>query len=263
MKKCMIALSCALIAGITMAAEVTGNNVAVVIKKSPVESTTGFQFLCVPVKGFDITGATADKAIALEEMIPAVNYGLDTTVNVVDDLGVTTASYVVKMYNGTKTWCNEGTDDTIDDNDVASSATLAPKTVLWLQVKPETTAGDDTGDGTLTPAGAGADGATIAPDTIFCGEQVATGGAVVAAGDLTSGKITTEGNYTSAGVTVADAITGAAAGDRIYVTDSKTSSYKTYIYSSGQWKYRNDKGVYVSGATDVIPAGEAFYYYKK
>lgn len=70
MKATLATLACLLTVGFLSAAEVTGNNTAVVIRKGTVESDTGYQFLCVPVDGLDIANGT-QKTVKLSTVLPA------------------------------------------------------------------------------------------------------------------------------------------------------------------------------------------------
>ena len=59
------------------AAEVTGGNVAVVVQRASVPSASGYQLLCVPVKGLDITGsATSNTELTLDQVLPPETYGI-------------------------------------------------------------------------------------------------------------------------------------------------------------------------------------------
>ena len=71
MKKLLVAAFACML-GISAIAAVEGNNTAVVIRKKPVVSDNGYQYLCLPVRGFDITGAEILDPAAYEGNIHVV-----------------------------------------------------------------------------------------------------------------------------------------------------------------------------------------------
>ncbi len=263
MKKCMIALSCALLAGVSMAASVTGNNTAVVIKKSPVESQNSkYQFLCVPVSGFDITGTKelADKTIALADMLPPDDYGVGTTVRVVDkSSGKAVYTFVVGEVDSVKCWvANQETTASVQSDDGetetvilaqsgdASNVQLSAKDVLWLQV-------------TLK------EGDSVTPDTIFCGEAVALGEAetlIDSNKNTEDGGIVTAGNFTSEAQALESVISDPEFGDTVYVINPNSSTYKAYTRSRRSGWILEESGEAVTSGEKILSAGEAFYYYR-
>jgi hypothetical protein len=228
MKKSMLALfSCALVAGSVMAAEVAGNNTAVVIQKTPVVSSNFYQFLIVPVKGFDITGnPQSNPTITLNELLPASLYDEGTLVYKANS---PTKQY--KIVDGVWTW---------NHND---GATFSAKDVLWLK-------------STKNPM----------PDTVFCG-QLLEDNVNISMTDEDVGTFIAFGNATSMAVPYSDIkVNGGvpANDDEIYVIQGGSSNYKILVYFGGKWwKPPAGTGSYVEvGADEELPAGAAAYYYR-
>lgn len=225
MKKSMFALfGCALVAGSVMAAEVTGNNTAVVIQKEPVVSKNAYQFLVVPVKGFDITGnENSNVSIKLSELLPASLYNENTMVYKASD---PQTQYKVVETGGTKAW----------DVDAEFSAS----DVFWLK-------------STTSPM----------PDTVFCGQLLADGVNVslTETGFIPFGNATSEGiPYSAIKVNGADP----EPNDEIYVIQSNSNDYKILVYFGGKWwKPPAGTGSYEEvDADEKLPAGAAAYYYR-
>lgn len=116
MKATLAFVACLLTAGFLTAAEVTGNNTAVVIRKNAVKSDTGYQFLCVPVNGLDIANGATTK-IKLSTFLPASSY-TDGTV-VMDTAGNTIAE--------------------ISEGEWSVDELLDGGTIFWLSVGPTNT----------------------------------------------------------------------------------------------------------------------------
>lgn len=80
MKATLAMLACLSMVGFLSAAEVTGNNTAVVIQKTAVKAND-WQFICVPVNKLDITGAVdADAKVNVADLFPASLYNAGTKV---------------------------------------------------------------------------------------------------------------------------------------------------------------------------------------
>lgn len=80
MKATLAMLACLSMVGFLSAAEVTGNNTAVVIQKTAVKAND-WQFICVPVNKLDITGAVdADAKVNVADLFPASLYSTGTKV---------------------------------------------------------------------------------------------------------------------------------------------------------------------------------------
>ncbi len=261
MNKCMIALvGCAFLAGAAVAASVDGNNVAVVIQKDPKQSANGFQFLCIPVKGFDIAQSGEKKSISLADILPPSTYkladGAETT---------KTKPYVIIVRSSAEgvaanaQYNSDGTDWVNNANDSDKNPTLYATDVLWL----------NTGDMATTP------------NAIFCGESNGDSGAVVSPTEDHKGNVVAEGNYRSASVKISELVSTPANGDWLYVTqhsteENETSDYLYYTYDQRGWLKWGKKAVSGLGGTtvevedwvpvedtDTIAAGEAFYFYRQ
>ena len=70
--------SVACVVGVCAFAAVEGNKTAVVVRKAEVVSDNGYQFLCVPVLGFDITGQGPVASVAWGDIFPASAYAAVT-----------------------------------------------------------------------------------------------------------------------------------------------------------------------------------------
>lgn len=236
MKKSMLTLvGCALAAGTVMAAEVAGNNVAVVIQKEPVVSSNLYQFLIVPVRGFDITGNKGVQTLKLKEILPPAAYPAGTKVYKNGSADIYT------VYN------NEGAIDNIwvkvgttTEADVSYSA----KDILWMQAPGGTT--------------------SAIPDSVFCGEVSDTGVVVTPV----AGQFVAFGNATSEAVafsdiTLEDGIP--AAGDMIYLIQAGVDDYDILYHNGANWTKKPTAGINFTPVTDAdkLPAGAAAYYYRK
>ncbi len=277
-KSIMTLMGCALVAGVASAAtsettttpSVPGNNTAVVIQKTANKSTTGFQFLCVPVSGFDITGAAdGKKTIPLNDVLSAdtYTYGKVQIVKVptlgegeswtttVADAHVAGAGENYSVSNGA--WKSDTTNSTVTNPE------LAPGTILWFRnvnllatlfAMPSNTTEGDT-EPTETPK----------ETTVFCGELMTAQGVLVVP---TAQGIAAYGNYTSVDVAITALCENPAEGDQIYVTKAGSADYTVYQYFFDGWNiYDNVNGWLLLTDTSVtddlkkVPAGEAFYYY--
>lgn len=244
MKKSMLTLvGCALAASTVMAAEVVGNNTAVVIQKDAEVSSNYFQFLIVPVKGFDITGAGQGEAqpLLLSEVLPPSVYGTGT---IVYKAASPEAIYIVQpdgweYLNAVKV----GEDTIIAAGTDADNVSLNAQDILWMQT----------------------DGDPDVPDTVFCGELTTNAVTVTPV----SGQFVAFGNATSLAISVAAVNAGTTPlhGDEIYLVKPGTYDYYRYFYNENKkcWtKPPVGSGSYVEIAeTDVIAPGTAAYYYRR
>ncbi len=80
MKATFATIACLILAGILSAAEVGGNNTAVVIQKAKAQSKTGWQLLCVPVNELQISGATTENGIEIATILPPSSFPEGTSV---------------------------------------------------------------------------------------------------------------------------------------------------------------------------------------
>lgn len=251
MKKQFLALiGGVMVAGLAMAAEVVGNNEAVVIQKAKVESATGFQFLCVPVAPLDITGGTTGE-LKLSAVLPPELYTIGTTVTRTE--GGSSVSYTVQLKTVESVeanhWCNSSGDvvDTTEDNAVV----LESGEIFWLNSK--------SAFGWLSTE-------TEESPIVFCGQAIKDAGVVT--GD--KGNIIACANNSSKAKTLGTLITDATPNSTVYAIAEGTTDYKTYTYikfdsqATGAWYTRGENGGALVDASNVeIAAGEAFYYLKK
>lgn len=246
MKATLATLACLLTVGFLSAAEVTGNNTAVVIRKNVVKSDNGYQFLCVPVNGLAIDGSIKD-TIPLNTLIPPSTIVEGTSMSItIDDV-----AYTYTVSNGT--WVNQGSEVVNPD--------IPCGTAFWLQ---DPTQQQTTGAALLSGAVSLMSTGNADP-TIFCGQQRTRTAPNWA--DLTAGEVTAVVNDSSEAITLAEAVTIAGetprTNDQILTLRNGASDYKFYYYRNGAWvgKVANSNvNQPITGA--VIMPGEAFYYYK-
>lgn len=241
MKATLATLACLLTVGFLSAAEVTGNNTAVVIRKNVVESNTGFQFLCVPVDGLDIANGT-QKTVKLSTLLPASTLTAGTKITFVGgDLNGTTVQ--VNATNNGNVW-GDGTD--------ASNPSLEGGQIYWLSYQaPVVSNSARRGGGVTTYA------QTTGNDTvIFCGQNRER--ADVTLGDEEKGVIAMA-NDSSVPLALTDVVTNPTNLDTILVIQAGSSDYKQYNYYGGTWYGPNGSGT----ANVKIAPGEAFYYFKR
>lgn len=236
MKATLATLACLLTVGFLSAAEVTGNNTAVVIRKNVVESNTGFQFLCVPVDGLDIAkgnGAT----VKLSTLLPASTLTAGTMISFVGGtLGEQNASATVSETDGIKSWSY--------DYDLPGGQ------IYWLSYQaPVVSQNARLGAAVTTYA------QTTGNDTvIFCGQD-RTRTTVTPA----TGVVTAMANDSSVPLALTDVVDEPGDLDTILVIQAGSSDYKQYNYFGGTWYGPNG----VNANTDTIAPGEAFYYFKR
>lgn len=274
MKRLLVAaLACLLGFGSAWAA-VEGNNTAVVIRKAPVVSKTGYQFLCVPVRGFDITGRGQVKGLPLNDVIPPTTTGFaaDTTTtttllvegNIVGDGYVRDGAYKLSTVGGTPRWVTQDGSATTD----IGTGMVAHAARLWLNVSgPLTDQAQQDALQNALQAALAKKGLALAPaatetasasETIFAGEQVTTSGALIT--NLKAG-VVAYGNSTSAPIDIRTTafIETPIVGDQVIRVEQGKDAY-CYIQYFG-----DPLGWLVIGAqtTDealTIQPGEAFYY---
>lgn len=265
-------LACAV--GVCAFAAVEGNNTAVVIRKDAVVSTEGWQYLAVPVRGFDITGQGKVDGVPLQDVLPASMYQNGTQLMVEGNAEAGTEGYVS---NGTYTL----TDGAWSGDSGAIGATLLLKVAarVWLKVPVASNTTDDlfamAGVASATTA---SDAATAPTETIFAGEQNTV--AYLIPDEVTG--MTAFGNVSSE--TVAFPVQALST---MYTSDSSTTQLvqspqlgdqllrlgnnrKTYIYYVYVPQVGNTPARWVTAtnfanlgiAPNKIAPGEAFYYYR-
>lgn len=267
-------LACAV--GVCAFAAVEGNNTAVVIRKAPVVSDNGYQFLCVPVRGFDITGQGQAEAVALGDIIPASAYAAGTELIVegnaesseVGDTGLlANGNYKCTAGTSGNTWTLAGSGDDVSASLVKNAARL------WLKVAvtPVTPA-----NGGLTGLLAAKQAATATdatyPETIFAGEGVPT-----LAEDqylltsVTPGTMLACGNNTSEPIDIRTQLVAELQDrDQILRVQEGSDEY-CYIIPrvrtiNGQKQVRWQVAGQLSATEDAtfqIAPGEAFYFYRQ
>ena len=240
MKATLATLACLLTAGLlTAAASVDGNNTAVVIRKNVVESDNGYQFLCVPVNGLDITGGETG-GVALNTMLPPETLEVGTTLT----KGATT--YSVQTVNEVKTWVVG-----VSGADVADDVTLEGGTIFWLSTPTVSL-------NSLFSAGA-SDlqllNASASEPIVFCGQDRAR-----TTFEPESGEATAMCNDSSESVALENVIASPKQGDQILTIKSGTSEYEIYRYLGTTWY---GPGFNNPCNETLIAPGEAFYYYTK
>lgn len=138
MKRLLVAAFACLLGFGTAWAAVEGNNTAVVVRKAPVVSKTGYQFIGLPVRGFDITGRGQSKTLPLADVLPPASYPVGTTLQVVsnDVEGATElvadGVYKISGEGENAKWTQPGSDIDFGTYGVANGA------VLWLQIASDT-----------------------------------------------------------------------------------------------------------------------------
>lgn len=240
MKATLAMLACLSMVGFLSAAEVTGNNTAVVIQKTAVKAN-GWQFVCVPVDALDITDSmTAEEKnnadIALATILPPTLYTNGTTVREVGGDGTPTQLVGGVWGDGKKT--------------------VKPGTILWIKdpATPPTALLSGTATSTNTAA------------IVFCGQDRTR----TASARPTEGLMTALKNDGSVAISLDDAISGDPnKGDEIYVLKDGSSEYKVYRYTkrlgedanfANRWLDLENLNKDMSTETPIA-AGEAYYYF--
>lgn len=272
MKRLLVAAFACLLGFGTAWAAVEGNNTAVVIRKAPVVSKTGYQFLCVPVRGFDITGQGQVEGLPLNDVIPPTTTGFaaGTTKllvedNFVGDGYVEKGAYKLSTVDGTLRWVTQDGSATTD----IGTGMVAHTARLWLNVsghladQAQQNALQNALQAALAKKGlalapAAATETASASETIFAGEQVAASGALIT--DPQDG-VKAYGNATSVPVDIRTTafIASPTVGDQVIRVEQGKDAY-CYIQYFG-----DPLGWLVIGAqtTDealTIQPGEAFYF---
>ena len=244
MKATLATLACLLTVGFLSAAEVTGNNTAVVIRKNVVKSDNGYQFLCVPVDGLKIDGTKTN--VELSTFLPPATLDEGTTVT------IKTTTYTVATIDGAKKWATKnGTDYE------AAILNLEGGEIFWLRDPLPTQNANLFALFGATPVAEGDDeqeGDGEQETIVFCGQDRSR-----TIPTLTSG-VVAMCNDSSVAIKLKDVIAQPKNLDQILTIKDGSSEYNIYRYLGGIW--------YGAGANndcnDVkIAPGEAFYYYTK
>lgn len=237
MKATFATIACLILAGILSAAEVGGNNTAVVIQKNAVKSATDYQFLCVPVDGLAING-TAESPIAIGTILPPSAYDVGTRVYVLDENGVCPQNQTFTLSDG-PVWT---LDETQKGRNVNADGTLSPGQILWVK------------------------GGTSADSVLFCGQsrtradQARKQGTVAMRNDGAS-EITFEEVLKKTADNKTVSYDQPKMGDQVLLVTAGSTNYKRYRYDSSISKWRDYTGAVIELGAITIKPGEAFYYY--
>lgn len=272
MKRLLVAAFACLLGFGSAWADVEGNNTAVVIRKAPVVSKTGYQFLCVPVRGFDITGRGQVEGLPLNDVIPPTTKGfIAGTTKLLVEGNIEVDGYVgdgaytlVADENGSLHWGTQSGGATTD----VGTGMVAHAACLWLNVSGPLTdqAQQDALQNALQAAlakkglalaPAAATTAASASETIFAGEQVTTSGALIT--NLQNG-VVAYGNSTSAPIDIRTTafIENPTVGDQVLrITEGKKDYRVIKYYGTAGWR---GMGFKAEEADYLIQPGEAFYF---
>lgn len=268
-------LACAV--GVCAFAAVEGNNTAVVIRKAAVVSSTGWQYLAVPVRGFDITGQGTVKGVPLADVLPPSLYGAGTQLivegNETADGYLGNSTYALGTVSDAPAWV-------LDNTDVGAQL-IAANARVWVQI-PEDQATDDVANDLFGVAVATPAAATAPAETIFAGEQndveflvPDTVSGMVAFGNSSSETVgiahkNAEGTVEEATGTT-QLIQNPQAGDQLLRIGHDRSGYIYYTYrvtpeGTGYWLCTVKEDKFESQGLVIKPyeiaPGEAFYYYR-
>ncbi len=263
-------LACAV--GVCAFAAVEGNNTAVVVRKDAVTSSTGWQYLAVPVRGFDITGQGRVKGIALADVLPPALYVAGTQLmvenNETGDTYLKNATYTLGTVSESPAWV-------LDSADVGKKLICA-NARIWVK-NPSTNAIN----GALNAAMGIASAATTPTETIFAGEQntvdylvpsAAPVGQVTAYGNSSSETVVIPSQGASASTTGTQLVQNPQPGDQLLRIGNNRKSYIYYLYvgpyngQDGYWLSTVAEDKFESQGLGIKPykiaPGEAFYYYR-
>lgn len=272
MKKVVAVFAGVAVAGLALAADVTTANTAVVVRKTPVESADGWQFLCVPVRGFDITGQGQGLGVPLNDVLPPADFPVGTQLQIQGNstgASLDAEGTAELAPDGVYTVAESGDAWQVSEGGTGSGADLLKAgAFLWLQV-----------GGAAVPAlpaglsfAFASNTATETPVTTFCGERnILAEGETLVPADTSSGMVA-YGNDTDTAVDVTAVCVEPQDGDEILrIKDGgKEYQYLEYMNSRGQsgWYYFGTNGKVKIPETQgewirTIAAGEAFYYYRR
>ncbi len=280
MKRLLVAALACLLGFGTAWAAVEGNNTAVVIRKAPVVSDNGYQFLCVPVRGFDITGQGKSKGLPLNDVIPPTTDGFTAgSVELVIEGNDKAEGYAVngtyELATGgdTTVWqIKSGTATAIlaDDADLVANGAR-----IWLKTSTPSGSSSEEAqmDAILASLGFAAASSTnvaaetaTAPDTIFAGEQVtlAEGKKFLADAAIVPGQMLACGNNTSEPIDVRRGlIDNPQRYDQVLRVQEGSDEYCYLYYTGSAWGVNGTNQDASADATFTIQPGEAFYFYRQ
>lgn len=275
-KAFVASLACAV--GVCAFAAVEGNNTAVVIRKAAVVSSTGWQYLAVPVRGFDITGQGTVKGVPLADVLPPSLYGAGTQLIVEDN--ETGDNYLA---NATYNWgtVSDAPAWVVDSVDVGTQL-IAANARVWVKIPEEQVATDVANDLFGVAAATNTAAAAVPAETIFAGEQntvkylvSGTINGMTAFGNSSSETVgiahkNAEGTVKEATGTT-HLIQNPQAGDQLLRIGHDRSGYIYYTYrvtpeGTGYWLCTVKEDKFESQGLVIKPykiaPGEAFYYYR-
>ena len=245
MKATLATLACLLTAGLlTAAASVDGNNTAVVIRKNVVQSDTGFQFLCVPVNGLDITGENGG-TVKLSTMLPPETLTAGTKISLVDSSANVTQEATISSVAGVNTW--------------STDLDLSGGQIFWLKVGEDAEAANQEASVASLSlfATAGQEEEAVNGETepiVFCGQDRTRSPITPGLGVLTP-----MSNDSSVPLKLSEVNANPVNLDTIMTIKSGSSDYELYDYFGGVWY-----GPMGANCNDVeIAPGEAVYYFKR
>lgn len=265
-------LACAV--GVCAFAAVEGNNTAVVIRKDAVTSSTGWQYLAVPVRGFDITGQGQVKGIALADVLPPALYVEGTQLmvenNETGDTYLENATYMLETVSESPAWV-------LDSADVGTKLICA-NARIWVK-NPSTNAINGALNAAMGIASAAPAAATTPTETIFAGEQntvkyLVSGeiNGMTAFGNASSETVEFPAQalatmYTVEGNSTTQLVENPQVGDQLLRlgNNRKTYIYYSYVPQVGDTPARWVTATKFDGlgiAPNKIAPGEAFYYYR-
>lgn len=240
MKKTLALMAgCALCVSAATAA-VQGNNTAVIISKTPAVTTASYQFLCVPVRGFDITGQAGNDFVALGSFLPASTLSEGTTLILPGEDNTQTIYTVSSDGKWVKANSMAGTEALTDETEPQ----VEVGSMLWLQLPASTTPN--------TIYFVGEKGRTLAKD-----EKLIQSPAV---------GMVAYGNDTDTAVSLSQ-VAEAQDGDQIQCIENGGKTYKVYAYvynaqaGGGKWLDWSIPAFVEDDSVKIAP-GEAFYYYR-
>ncbi|MCI6589795.1 MAG: hypothetical protein MSB12_01635 [Lentisphaeraceae bacterium] len=262
------------------AAEVTGGNVAVVVQRASVPSASGYQLLCVPVKGLDITGsADSSAALTLDQVLPPAAYGVqpanEASIGTTEQCRVTIfkdSVIIAKIKasastsNDVTTWSYAWKSENGDNN--LGTEPLACGTVLWFY-NPSDVSTQQSSGSIFAPAPvtlASAESETSDSKVTFCGQQNGAQSAINNEGGTnTLQKI---GNETSEAIALSTLFTDAncAVGTQLFRIATKGDANYT-IYkkrAANSWTMLKPNGGIQTGLSldnVMLAPGEAIYYF--
>lgn len=242
MKVTVAMLAGLMAAGFLSAASVTGNNHAVVVQKEIRASSTGWQFICVPVNAFDITGGTGG-SIDVTSLFPTSIYNEGAQISILAEDGTFGGkpNYTLTMQDGALTWVQ-----------TEGAAALKPGDILWL--KNGGTTGAEESD-VSTQSG---DTAAAETQITYCGQARTR----TAPARGTSGAMTPMKNDGAEAIGLSDIVEGGPqTGDQVLVIKAGSANYLRYRRTKTAWKAPD--GTTITDTEKPILAGEAFYYYAK